>query len=335
MTRRIHIANATSEDIYVMAAESPEWQFFDFLGDTALFLEGLYEIRAAHMMVEIPEMEEEVPDVLCTFNDLRRYILLIKGLWGASSRFIDLNFDAMDAIKKNSTKIPAYSSINIYEAGIFETYLSVSGVASLRNAETITLNIISEEKPTIYHKTLMHIPRGKTTSNSRNLPRKVKQASFSTNNDSSWIVKDNEVIRAKYGTLWQEDRNSGFYRLSMGNRLLAGQRLSPGECISSFNGDYDFVYQSDGNAVVYNRQTPNSERAVSASMTNGQSLGFVTLENDGNLVIYDATNRPIAASNSHTDLMGSHLIMQDDDNLVVYTKTGRPIWASRTCKWQK
>lgn len=38
-----------------------------------------------------------------------------------------------------------------------------------------------------------------------------KKVAFNTNSDWSWIITGQGVLRAKYGTLWQQDRGSGFH----------------------------------------------------------------------------------------------------------------------------
>ena len=55
------------------------------------------------------------------------------------------------------------------------------------------------------------------------------------------------------------------------------------------------------------------------------------MQDDGNLVIYDATNQPIWASN--TNGIGPrphHLVMQFDRNLVIYGSDGKPTWSTGT-----
>lgn len=44
-------------------------------------------------------------------------------------------------------------------------------------------------------------------------PKQMKLAQFNSNSDWSWIIQDNKVVRAKYGTLWQADEGEGSYDL--------------------------------------------------------------------------------------------------------------------------
>lgn len=115
--------------------------------------------------------------------------------------------------------------------------------------------------------------------------------------------------------------------LCNGNRLLANQSLTLGQCLISTN-HYEFKLQTDGNLVLYNR----SLQPVWAAGTNGKPVNRCTMQSDGNLVIYSTSNKAIWAS--HTDgHPNSYLIVQDDGNVVIYQNVGginRPIWSTST-----
>nr|AAA33366.1 lectin [Hippeastrum sp.]AAA33367.1 lectin [Hippeastrum sp.]AAA33368.1 lectin [Hippeastrum sp.] len=53
------------------------------------------------------------------------------------------------------------------------------------------------------------------------------------------------------------------------------------------------------------------------------------MQQDCNLVLYDV-DKPIWASNTGGLARGCHLSMQSDGNLVVYSPSNSPIWASNT-----
>jgi len=56
--------------------------------------------------------------------------------------------------------------------------------------------------------------------------------------------------------------------------------------------------------------------------------GYLILQNDGNLVAYDAANTPKWATGTYGKVV-THVIMQADGNLVIYFNSN-PIWASNT-----
>jgi len=109
-----------------------------------------------------------------------------------------------------------------------------------------------------------------------------------------------------------------------GDDMQPGETLSPGQAVTSQNGRYRFVYQSDGNLVLYDGGTP-----LWASGTNGQPSGVCILQADGNLVIYVGGGRAIWSSGTWQH-PGSRLVVQNDGNVVIYRPDGTPVWATNT-----
>lgn len=113
--------------------------------------------------------------------------------------------------------------------------------------------------------------------------------------------------------------------------------LGAGGAISSTSGNARFVYQGDGNLVLYVRRNgawpsdsaAGAEVAVWSSGTAGTSAGRVVMQSDGNLVVYDGGGSPVWASNTYNN-PGAFLAVQDDENVVVYSADGRAIWSSNT-----
>lgn len=86
------------------------------------------------------------------------------------------------------------------------------------------------------------------------------------------------------------------------------------------------IFQKDGNFVIYNG--PN---ALWSSGTHGKNGVKLMLRRYGNLVLFDADDKPIWSSkSSEKGKQPYQLVMQDDQNLVLYGKGGVPIWASNT-----
>jgi hypothetical protein len=74
------------------------------------------------------------------------------------------------------------------------------------------------------------------------------------------------------------------------NQLSRGQQLRAGQSLSSeFGGGFQLILQTDGNVVEY---LVSARRAVWATKTSGhgETLRF---QNDGNVVLYSAANRPL------------------------------------------
>lgn len=104
------------------------------------------------------------------------------------------------------------------------------------------------------------------------------------------------------------------------DQLTRGQTLAAGAQLTSPNGRYRAVMQTDGNLVVY-----ASTRALWHSRTAGNPGARLVLQGDGNLVLYPGAGR--ALFHTRTDGRdGARLRMQDDGNLVLYSSANRALW---------
>jgi methionine-rich copper-binding protein CopC len=95
--------------------------------------------------------------------------------------------------------------------------------------------------------------------------------------------------------------------------------LLPGEAISSPNGQYTLVLQSDGNLVKYN----SSGAAMWSSGTAGQTVTQMIMQADGNLVLYNGS-QPVWASNT-AGHPGAFLSVGNNGALTI-TSGGTQIW---------
>lgn len=106
------------------------------------------------------------------------------------------------------------------------------------------------------------------------------------------------------------------------DRLLSGSRLLPGQAITSGNGRFRLLFQTDGNLVLYD----DVERSASwSSRTPGISAGSVIMQPDGNLVVYDAQGRDHWSSATPGNA-GAYVVVQNDGNLVIYRTDGESPW---------
>ena len=113
---------------------------------------------------------------------------------------------------------------------------------------------------------------------------------------------------------------------ALGDDMQPGEVLYSNQSITSANGRYKFIYQSDGNLVLYDGGAP-----LWASNTDGRPVGVCIMQGDGNLVIYTRGGQPIWASNTD-GRPGSRLIVQDDGNVVIYQSDGTAAWATNTVR---
>lgn len=108
----------------------------------------------------------------------------------------------------------------------------------------------------------------------------------------------------------------------MGDRLEEGQKLLVGNSLTSKNGAYTLTLQQDGNLVLY-----SGDDAVWATGTDGQQVERAEVQEDGNFVLYTA-DKPVWASQTKGKKKVI-LVLQDDRNLVLYSEEG-PVWKSDT-----
>jgi hypothetical protein len=109
-----------------------------------------------------------------------------------------------------------------------------------------------------------------------------------------------------------------------GNALYPGQSLQPGWSLFSQDGRFQFIYQTDGNLVLYQQGVPiwNTNTITSP--------GEAVMQTDGNFVIYWPNGTPYWATNTAGN-EGSYLVVQNDGNVVIYNKNNSPLWSTGTC----
>ena len=110
--------------------------------------------------------------------------------------------------------------------------------------------------------------------------------------------------------------------------LDVNERLWPGDMVNSADGRLHFVYQADGNLVLYFGTGTSGWEPLWATDTDGTSPGFVTMQGDGNLVVYNRSSNPIWSSDTFWD--GSWLVVQNDGNVVIYSPSGSAVWSTDT-----
>lgn len=108
--------------------------------------------------------------------------------------------------------------------------------------------------------------------------------------------------------------------------LVPGEALFPGDEATSSDGRFHFVYQGDGNLVLYRWDWVS----LWASNTGGTSAGQAIMQLDGNFVVYDAGGTDVYRSNTAGN-PNAYLIVQNDGNVVIYSPGGPLLWSTGTC----
>jgi LysM repeat protein len=108
----------------------------------------------------------------------------------------------------------------------------------------------------------------------------------------------------------------------VGDRLQNGEKLEVGQSLTSQNGAYKLTLQDDGNLVLY-----SGDESVWSTGTNGQKVVRAEVQKDGNFVLYTADDAVWASQTKGAKDV--RLILQDDRNLVLYGFDGSA-WSSET-----
>ena len=100
---------------------------------------------------------------------------------------------------------------------------------------------------------------------------------------------------------------------------------------------YYFVFQSDGNLVIYKVA---GSKAIWQNGSSGKAIKSCVFQGDGNLVLYDYAGKAKWAAGQNQrpgSFMSSgpkFMVMQNDGNLVIYDNvypdTSSPMWASNS-----
>ena len=112
--------------------------------------------------------------------------------------------------------------------------------------------------------------------------------------------------------------------MAKGDTMRPGEVLNSGGSITSASGRYRFIYQADGNLVLY-----DGSKALWSSKTHGQPTGVCIMQGDGNLVIYKPGGSALWSSKTHGNA-GARLVMQNDGNAVIYRTNNSAAWATNT-----
>ncbi|MFO0646363.1 MAG: hypothetical protein U0326_08995 [Polyangiales bacterium] len=174
--------------------------------------------------------------------------------------------------------------------------------------------------------------------------------SFTTELDRSWLVGVDGAWRADGANLWRIHAASPELKswdagpelptapASVGSgtsALRAGQVLLPNQSLRSPGGQYQLVFQPDGDLVLYDR---TSGKALWASMTM-LTPALAALQDNGNLAVFHAAHAhafdQVAWSSERNGGrvgpgLGAQLAVEDSGAAVVYGRDGSVLWSSAT-----
>jgi hypothetical protein len=89
---------------------------------------------------------------------------------------------------------------------------------------------------------------------------------------------------------------------------------------------YELHFTHEGNLEL----TAPTKKRLWESHTRGLRGGILSMQKDGDLVIYDAARRRAIWSAGTKGNPGAYLVVQNDGNIVIYSDAKKPIWSTNT-----
>ena len=127
-------------------------------------------------------------------------------------------------------------------------------------------------------------------------------------NDGSLALQDDGALvetRAGAVVAWTTPKQALF-------ELSPGQALAPGDKLGALGGEFELVYQSDGNLVLY-----SAGKATWQSKTMGKPAGRAVLQTDGHFLLSSPDNTVYWKTGVY-GFNDGRLVLLDDGRLVVY-----------------
>ncbi|HEX3786081.1 MAG TPA: beta-galactosidase [Pseudonocardiaceae bacterium] len=106
--------------------------------------------------------------------------------------------------------------------------------------------------------------------------------------------------------------------------LTANEYLGSNGALTSCDGRFNLIMQSDGNLVLYEGST-----VLWASNTVNSSATKAILQGDGNFVLYTSAGAAVWASGTSGN-SGASLTVGDDGNVIIASSTGTTLWSTNT-----
>jgi hypothetical protein len=119
------------------------------------------------------------------------------------------------------------------------------------------------------------------------------------------------------------------------NTLSEGKSLKTGEKLTSSNGAFYLIMQTDGNLCIYKTA---DDGFVWCNMVHGFSNATLIMQGDGNLVIYNGRSQAKWSSKTHPyfneefrdfDNKPTKLVLENDASLKLYNASGNAVWSNK------
>lgn len=194
---KIYIHNSTSKDYYILPSKNKDWIYGDMAIDLALWTAsgGISSMSNIGQVANATKSFKDFVTAIQLINTARNLVQMPvtagigvhreEKIRGLREKVKEDEQKVRDFLGDKGVLIKPGETVNIYERWSPLRFLTGSDVASFWGASNRSLFIIDRD--------LMYT------------------AHFNTNDDHSWIIQDDAVVRAEYGTWKQPQPNLGRY----------------------------------------------------------------------------------------------------------------------------
>ncbi|MGC0315055.1 hypothetical protein [Kitasatospora acidiphila] len=105
---------------------------------------------------------------------------------------------------------------------------------------------------------------------------------------------------------------------------------SVNDVIFTTGGGYELTLQSDGNLVLYKTVSGPGQQAIWASGTKGKGVTNVDWSQSGYAKLLNGSGGVVCTLGMLNPAPGGQAVLQNDGNFVFYNTAGNPTWATNT-----
>ena len=146
------------------------------------------------------------------------------------------------------------------------------------------------------------------------------------NSNSFFAVRDdgNMVISTDGEIVWTS-KTGPEIPVAKRDRISGGNRLLPGERLTSPNGKFTFTFQNDANFVLYEGTT---SKWSSGGKSYGNTEGWVQVDKEGNMATFADDDLLWSSNTRYRRNPGDAVLILQDDGVPVLKLDGIIIWST-------
>lgn len=364
MSNKIHIANNSGEDILVMVTNNKDFVpadiGFSFVKAAAItaITGGAGTPAAAATVTRLAKMVKTLKDLYSLFGKLQKMYKLADSV---TQKYMQKNVEHVKKLFSDiSVKIPAgeFKMVNEKFINPFENVKPIIPESFQKSIKDTAGDGVGNYLINQVH---MYTDGAQVIYNAwNNIDPSVslglfdavgdmtifiatadfrKICFFNANSDHSWVVNKTDIVRAKYGAIWQEDHAKGwqFFSNTFGAVLDKEQFFEPHDSLDiqtiNYEGPGDFIPEIPETNIVGEVKS-DSFFSYLNPLDNAQRIVHFA-ERNANTVIQTARNMVHGITNTGSTAFCSpyKLIYQTDGDLVLYQISGdspKQIWSTGT-----